>query len=81
MTKLAKQRELLKQAGYAYSFDREVYYNNQTKKVFSLEFIEDNSADELEECIGENTDGKNWRFYFNAAPSASARQELEIVLG
>lgn len=81
MTKLARQRELLQHAGYAYSFDREVYYNHETRKVFSLEFIEDHSADELEECIGENTDGNNWRFYFNAAPSDSARHELESVLG
>ena len=81
MTELARKRELLAQAGYAYSFDREVYYNHETRKVFSLEFIEDHSADELEESIGENTDGVNWRFYFNAAPSDSARQELEIVLG
>lgn len=81
MNALAKKRALLEDSGFVYGFDREVYYNRDSKKVFSVEFVEDHSAEELAKCIGENTGGSDWRFYFNAAPSNSARHELEEVLG
>lgn len=80
MTELARKRELLKQAGYAYSFDREVYYNHETKKVFSLEFIEDRNVEELAGRIAEINGGADWRFYFNAAPSDTVKSELEVAL-
>ena len=81
MIALAKKRALLNESGFAYGFDREVYYNQDTKKVFSIEFVEDHSAEELEKCIGENTRENGWRFYFNTVPSKSAKRELEEVLG
>jgi hypothetical protein len=81
MKELARKRELLEQSGYVYNFDREVYFNPVTKKVFSVEFIEDHSADELGNYIRERTQGTDWHFYFNSVPSESARRQLEGVLG
>ena len=76
----ADKRQLLEQAGYAYGFDREVYYNRNTRKVFSVEFVEDHNAEELETCISENTQQQEWRFYFNSTPPDAVRRELESVL-
>ena len=77
---------LLDEAGYAYSFDRQMYVNRGTKKVFSIEFIQDSSEDEIRSCINEHTGGVGWQFYFNnsAYPDRklpdSVRRELESVL-
>ena len=81
MNALAEKRTLLENSGFAYGFDREVYYNLTTKKVFSIEFVEDHTPEELNKCIGEIVEGKDWRFYFNSAPSNSTKHELEEVLG
>lgn len=80
MGRHSEKKEILSQAEYTYSFDLEVYYNHQTNKVFSLEFIEDNSAEDLKRRIGENEISEEWHFYFNAAPSETVRRELERVL-
>ena len=39
MGTLDTKSKILRDAGYVYSFDREVYFNRRTKKIFSLEFI------------------------------------------
>ena len=80
MTNLLKKRELLRAARYDYNFDREVYVNRHDKKVFSLEFVEDNDQGTLQEKIDENNSG-GWRIYFNDAPSPSVQRELEALLG
>jgi len=78
---LAEKRRILKQAGFRYSFDRDVYYNSGTKKVFSIEFIEDHSADDLNRLIQQDANGKSWHFFFNSPPSSSVKRTLEGLLG
>ena len=78
---LATKRELLMDAGFVYSFDRDVYYNRETRKVFSVEFVDDHSVEELDRCIHEGTEGEDWRFYFNTPPSESVQRQLQGVLG
>jgi hypothetical protein len=73
--------DVLDEAGYAYSFDRQVYINRETKKAFSVEFVEDHSEDQVRKYIREHTNGMEWRFYFNSPPSEAVRHELELVLG
>jgi hypothetical protein len=75
------KQDLLKQAGYAYNFNRMLYVNRQAKKAFSVEFIDDNDENELERHIREDGDRGEWRFYFNSPPSESVRRELERTLG
>lgn len=72
---------ILREAEYTYNFDRMVYLNRRTKKVFSFEFVEDHSEEELRRCINEHSNGAEWRFYFNSPPSASVQHELENALG
>jgi len=69
----------LKNAGYRYNFDRDIYYNRIEKKAFSLEFIEDH-GDVLEQYLHQQTSGNGWHFYFNSDPPPSVKQELERLL-
>ena len=80
MTKLATKDQILKNAGYIYSFDRELYLNRQSKKAFSVEFIKDNSEEEIEKRIQEPASNE-WCFFFNEPPSVEVKRELTNVLG
>ena len=73
--------DILDEAGYAYSFDRQMYINRKTKKAFSVEFVQDHSEGQIRKYIREDTDGPEWRFYFNSPPSEAVKHELECVLG
>lgn len=75
------KRDILKDADYRYNFDRDIYFNRQTKKAFSLEYVDDTDEKLLAQQIQEGKDGTSWTFYFNSGPSEGVRQELERVLG
>jgi len=75
-----RKEQILQEAGYAYSFDRMIYFNRETKKVFSVEFVEDHSEKELQGFICEETAEEKWRFYFNSPPSQAVKTELESLL-
>lgn len=81
MTALATKSRVLEDAGYVYNFDRQAYVNRGAKKIFSIEFVEDHSADVLQERISDNNSGRGWQIYFNTEPSPSIRRQLEAVLG
>lgn len=81
LTERARKQQILDSAGYTYNFDREVYLNRKTKKVFSVDFLEDHTTDELQESIREATDSKKWTFYFNSQPVDAAKRELTMALG
>ena len=81
MTSLATKQHLLDSAGYAYNFDRQVYFSRSEKKIFSVEFIADNDEARLEQSIRENTDAREWKFYFNVPPPESVRLQVVEALG
>lgn len=72
--------EVLKSAGYRYNFDRMVYINRATKKVFSVEAIEDHSVEWLSDRIAEKNNG-DWRFYFNEAPAPAVVRDFLSEFG
>lgn len=72
--------DILWEANYRYDFDRDLYVNDVKKKAFSLEFVDDHPEEELRRHIQEDTDGEEWRFYFNFPPSKGVRRELEKEL-
>jgi hypothetical protein len=78
---IESKTDVLDAAGYAYSFDRQMYVNRKTKKAFSVEFVEDHSEGQIRKYIREGTNGREWRFYFNSPPSEAVKHELESVLG
>lgn len=82
MRTVATKNQLLKDAGFEYSFDRSIYLNRNARKVFSVEFVEDHSEDELEAGIREPSPKPGeWRFYFNSEPSAAVKRDLATILG
>lgn len=80
LKELATKTRILEEAGYRYSFDREVYFNRQKKKAFSVEFVEDHSEDQIAKLIRDDGPNTTWRFFFNESPSAAVEQELADVL-
>ncbi len=80
MAALITKRQILEDAGYRYNFDREVYVNRKAKRVFSVDFIEDHTENQLEQYIRESTPETEWRFFFNSPPSDAVRQELATLL-
>jgi hypothetical protein len=72
--------DILRDAHYVYNFERELYYNPESKKAFSFPFIDDHGEDELARSIDERTDGSGWKFYFNFPPCDHVRRELEGLL-
>ncbi len=79
---LDTKQNILDKAGFGYNFDRRVYFNRKSKKIFSVEFVDDEPEEVLERKIGEDTDGKEWKFYFNSGePPEQVRREIEASLG
>lgn len=81
MKDLDAKIKILRDAGYRYSFDRDLYLNPQRKKAFSVEFIEEHSEKDIANGIREDTAGTDWRFFFVKEPSAAVQRELARVLG
>ena len=77
MEAVATKEDLLKSHGYRYNFDMMHYVNRKTRRVFSLEYVEDHDAADLERLIMSELSGSGWQFIFNDAPSESTRRLLE----
>jgi hypothetical protein len=77
---LSTKIRILREAGYRYSFDRDLYLNPGKKKAFSVEFIEDRSLEEIANGIREDGASADWRFFFNKEPSEAAKRELSRLL-
>ena len=77
----AAKEQILKNSGYGYSFDRELYVNRTLRKAFSVEFIDDHSADEIRTLASGTSPSPRWQFFFNAPPSAAVERELANLLG
>ena len=76
MTTLATKQHLLDSGGYSYNIDRQVYFNRSAKKIFSVDFLEDHEGPEIEQRINEETDTREWRFYFNVPPPESVKRQV-----
>jgi hypothetical protein len=81
LTTLETKQHILDAGGFAYNFDRAVYFNRKKKKIFSVEFVQDHDESELERRIREGNGGKEWQFYFNSGePPEEVRREIEAVI-
>jgi hypothetical protein len=80
-TDLNTKLKILEDAGYRYSFDRDLYLNPKDKKAFSIEFIEDNDEQEIAKRIREDTSQSEWLFFFVKKLSPDDKRELSRVLG
>lgn len=76
MPNLKQKKEILEKANYRYHFSRDIYFNRDDKKVFSLEAIEDNGPKWLMDRIDSKPDNARWRFFFNDEPSEKIKKEI-----
>jgi hypothetical protein len=74
------KNDILREADYRYDFDRDMYFNREAKKAFSLEFVADTPEPKLRNYINEEINPQGWTFYFNSPPSESVQRELERLL-
>lgn len=75
MTIASSKISILKQAGYKYHFDRGIYYNIKSKKIFSEVAVDDNGEKWLKDNITENNNNE-WRCYFNIEPDKVKINEI-----
>jgi hypothetical protein len=80
VTELAVKDQLLKDAGYVYKPDRELYINRKARKAFSIDFLEDKSPEEIARKIHEAAPSSEWTFIFTVEPSESVKRELARLL-
>ena len=81
MPNLGEKKEILEKANYRYHFSRDIYYNRDARKIFSLEAIEDNDLQWLSEKINAATRSDQWEVFFNADPSENIKAEILRELG
>jgi hypothetical protein len=80
MSDLTEKEELLENSGYRYHFDRMIYFNRAIRRAFSLEFVEDNSQQEIQKLLGTPA-SNDWVFHFKTPPSDRVKRELAAALG
>jgi hypothetical protein len=81
MSELTDKERFLEHADYRYHFDRMIYFNRNTRRAFSLEFVEDNSLQVIQDLLGQPTPAQGWILHFNDAPSERVQRELIEALG
>jgi hypothetical protein len=80
MTELTEKEAMLENAGYLYHFDRMIYFNRDSRKAFSLEFVEDHSHEEIHHLVEGPPPDHGWFFYFNEPPSDNIKRQLASAL-
>lgn len=76
MLESREKERILKEAGFHYHFERSLYFNRETRKIFSVEAIDDHPVEWLNACISEPSRGSEWQFYFNALPSTASMTSI-----
>lgn len=70
------KKVILNLKGYRYLCSREIYFNLQSKKVFSREIIEDNTKIWLIDKIQKKSNSERWEIYTNNTLSTEAKTQL-----
>ncbi len=76
MIELEKKIEILKNAGFHYNFNRDIYFNRSRLCIISVEAITDHSLDWLKKQVLEINRTSEWMFVFNSAPSDNVKEEI-----
>jgi hypothetical protein len=75
-----RKTQLLREAGYRYNPERELYVNRNAKIAFSMDFIEKSDEQEIRRRISEAPPSHGWQFHFLNGPSPAVRKVLERML-
>ncbi len=72
------KEKLLSNYGYIYNSSRMIYHNKAQNKIFSVEFIKDNSLGNIEKKMKEKS--CDWTFYFSYPRDLEEKTKKEIIL-
>jgi hypothetical protein len=72
--------DLLKAAGYRFEGQFGTYFNRQMKVVFSAEFVDAQSVEELDACLKKVKPRKGWQFFSLQPPHRAVRKEVVAAL-
>jgi len=71
-----EKERILREAGYRYQFERSLYFNATSRKIFSVEAIDDHPVEWLMARIDEPNPGSDWKLYFNSPPSEATTSSI-----
>jgi len=74
--KLQEKMSFLEENGFNYNFDRDIFINQNTLTVTSIEFVDDHSLDEIKKDITSPNKKNKPRFLFNHRFSRNKRLAL-----
>ena len=74
-SELVEREELLEGTGHRYHLIRCCYVNRSQRRVFSIEFLERHTKEELQRLIDAPATA-DWLFHFNEPPGDSVRRIL-----
>lgn len=81
--KSEEKEKILLNGGYKYHFERMIYFNLKTKKVFSFEAVDDHPVAWLQERMNKNNKHE-WEFYWSIeTPNDRVKQDVirELTYG
>ena len=83
MKSTLEKEEMLRSAGFRYYFQRMAYINRDSKKIVSIEAVEDKPEEWLRDMIAQSNPSGEWRFYFSHGqqPSAEVKKAFLADLG
>lgn len=75
--------EMLRSAGYRYSFYFMAYVNRKDKKLFSVEALEGHSEDWIRERMEQPNESGEWMFFYtnDEQPSPAVAEAIAAQLG
>jgi alpha-L-fucosidase len=68
--------EFLSEHGYMNHFDRGLYFNRDSKKLFSIEAIEDHDMNWLRKSVETLNTKQTWQLYFNQPISPESIKKI-----
>lgn len=71
-----EKQDILESHNFSYDFRRMIAVNDDLKKIFSFEYIEDHDPDWLEAKIEEQNHPQEWDLYFVSEINGDAEAEL-----
>lgn len=74
-----QKADTLRAGGYFFDYHHGTYVNKKLKVIFSIQFADSRSAEDLAACIGKVVPRTEWQFFCLRPPLPAARAELEAA--
>jgi len=77
--RMCKKSDVLDAGGYVFDYYYGTYVNKSRRMLFSHQFVDAHSAEELESHIATAMPDSKWQFFCLKPPAPSVRQKLEAA--